>query len=185
MVRKAVMVATATVLLSGLGLGQPMQGTGQMKGQAGQGPRQRLMQVRERGLERLNLTDEQKKETQKLRLDLQRKNIPIQSQIRLARLDIREQMSVDMPDKAKIEKLMKQVSDLQLQVKMNGLDHMFAVRNILTPEQLKDWHGMMGPGRQQIQRRFRIFRQGMGMNDPAVGPEEAVNQGEDIIIDEK
>lgn len=185
MLRKALMVATTMVFLSGLGLGQQMQGMGQMQGQAGQGPRQRLMQMRERGAERLNLTDEQKKEMQKFQIDLQKKNIPIQSQIRLAKLDIREQMIADKPDKAKIEKLMKQVSDLQLQVKMNGLDHMFAVRNILTPEQLKDWHGMMGPGRQQIQRRVRIFREGMGMNDPQAGPEEAITPGEDIIIDEE
>ncbi len=185
MLRKAVLVVTATVLLSGLGLGQPMQGAGQMKGQGGQGPRQRLMQMRERGLARLNLTDEQKKKMQKLRFDLQRKNIPIQSQIRLARLDIREQMTAEKPDRPKIEKLMKQVSDLQLQVKMNGVDHMFAVRDILTPEQLKDWHGMMGPGRQQIERRFRFFRQGMGMNDPAVGPGEASAPGEEIVIEQQ
>ncbi len=168
MLGKAVLVAAATVLLSGLGVAQPMQGMGQ--GQAGQGQRQRLMQMHERRMEKLNLTDEQKKEMQKLRIDLQRKNIPIQSQIRLARLDIREQMAADKPDKAKIEKLMKQVSDLQLQVKMNGLDHMFAVRNILTPEQLKEWHGMMGPGMQQMQRRGRNFGGGMGMKIPMERP---------------
>lgn len=178
MLRDAVLVAAATVFMSGASLGQQGQDTWRMQERAGQGVRQRVVQLRERGMERLNLTDEQKKQMQKLQLDLEKKNTPIQSQIKLARLDIREQMMADKPDKARIEKSMKQVSDLQLQVKMNGLDHMFSVRGILTPEQLKNWHGM-GPGGQQMQRRLRVFRQGLDspVEDFGEGPDE------DIVIE--
>ncbi len=182
MLRDAVLVAAATVFMSGVGLGQQARDMERMQERAGQGIRQRLVQVRERGMDKLNLTDEQKKQMQRLQLDLQKKNTPIQSQIRLARLDIREQMMADKPDKAKIEKAMKQVSDLQLQVKMNGLDHMFAVRGILTSEQLKNWHGM-GPGGEEMQRRFRFFRQGLGMNSPVEDFDEELNPDEEIVIE--
>ncbi len=184
MLRHAVLVATATVFLSGASLGQQMQGMGGMKGESGQGMRQRVMQFRERAADKLNLTDDQKKQMEKLRLDLQKKNIPLQSQIRLARLDIREQMMADKPDRAKIEKLMRQVSDLQLQVKVNGLDHMLAVRNLLTPEQLKNWHEM-GPGGRQMQRRVRIFRQGMGINSDFEGSDQAFNGDENVVIEQE
>ncbi len=186
MLRNAVVVATATVMLSTIGLGQQMQGTARAEGRAGAGMRQRVMQYRERAADKLNLTDDQQKQMQKLRLDLEKKNTPLQSQVKLARIDIREQMMADKPDRTRIEKSMKQVSELQFQLKLNGLDHMFAVRNILTPEQLKNWHGMgMGPGGQQMQRRVRIFRQGMGMNAPDEGTEEAENGGDEVIIEQE
>ena len=120
----------------------------------------------------LNLTDQQKNDMAKLRIEMQKKNTPIQSQIRLARLEIQQLMLADSPDRAKIEKQMKEISDLELKVKLNALDHQFAVKKILTPEQQKIWkekrgemfmmrrmrgEGMMGG--QGTQRRIRIQRE--------------------------
>ena len=47
-------------------------------------------------------------------------------------------------DLARIEKKMKEVSDLQYQEKLAWLDHTFAVRAILTPEQIGVWKKGMG-----------------------------------------
>jgi Spy/CpxP family protein refolding chaperone len=120
----------------------------------------------------LNLTDQQKTDMAKLRIEMQKKNTPLQSQIKLARLEIQQLALADNPDRAKIEKQMKEISDLELKVKLNALDHHFAVNKILTPEQQKIWkekrgemfmmRGMRGNGMmggQGTERRIRIQRQ--------------------------
>jgi Spy/CpxP family protein refolding chaperone len=136
----------------GMGGGQQMQ-------------KQRMVRVRANVADKLNLTDQQKKDMQKLRIDMEKKNTPLESQIRLARLEIQQLMLADSPDRAKIEKQMKEVSDVELKIKLNRLDHAFAVKGILTPEQQKIWRenrggfgrfgGVGGPGEQ---RRIRIYR---------------------------
>jgi Spy/CpxP family protein refolding chaperone len=181
MIRNVVLLAAATMMLSSAGIGQEQTGAAGMPQKAGQGMRQRVMRVREEAANKLNLSDAQKKEMRKLRLELERKNTPLQSQIRLARLEIREQMMADKPDRAKIEKWMKQVSELELQARLNGLDHQFAVRDILTPEQLKNWHGPDGVG-PQMQRRMRIFRQGGDAPDEF---NEPLDVEENIIIEKE
>jgi Spy/CpxP family protein refolding chaperone len=130
------------------------------------GPQQqkKIVRMRTNMMEKLNLTDQQKEGMQKLRIEMQKKNTPILSQIRLARLEIQQLMMAENPDKAKIEAQMKEISGLELKVKLNALDHQFAVRNLLTPEQRKIWKegrrgGFMG-GMEDQMRRFRFYRQG-------------------------
>jgi Spy/CpxP family protein refolding chaperone len=183
MLRNGVLIAAATILISGVGLGQQGPGPAQGRPQAGEGGRQRVMRFRTEAGEKLNLSDEQKKSIQKLRLEMEKKNIPLHSQIQLARLEIKEQMTAEKPDRAKIEKSMKQVSELEFQLKVNRLDHLFAVRNLLTPEQLKSWHGMGGMS-PQIQRRLRIFRQGGEAMNQREGIEESPEMGNLMWIDE-
>jgi Spy/CpxP family protein refolding chaperone len=163
MMRNAVLVAAASLLLSSAGICQEQPQPGGTP-KADRGMRQRNLQVWTEAAGKLNLTDAQRKEMRKLRLDMQRKNIPIESQIRLARLEIREEMTSEKPERAKIEKQMKQVADLELQLKLNRLDHQFAVRALLTPEQLKNWRGPegMGPG---VHKRIQFMRQ-RGPNQP-------------------
>jgi Spy/CpxP family protein refolding chaperone len=97
---------------------------------------------------KLNLTEQQETQMQKLRFDLEKKQTTVQSKIKLLRIDMKELIAAENPDRNAIEKKMKEVSDLQLQEKMNGLDHLFAVKAILTPEQQKIWKQhmkQMGP----------------------------------------
>jgi Spy/CpxP family protein refolding chaperone len=182
MLRNGLLIAAATILVYGVGLGQQGPGPAQGRARTGEGGQQRVMRFRTPAAEKLNLSDEQKKSIQKLRLEMEKKNIPLHSQIQLARLEIREQMAADKPDRAQIEKATKQISDLELQLKMNQLDHLFAVRSLLSPEQLKNWHGMGGM-HPQMQRRFKIFRQGQAMNSP-MGIEEAPEVGDLMLYDE-
>jgi Spy/CpxP family protein refolding chaperone len=127
-------------------------------------------------LDKLQLTDVQKEQMQKLRLDLEKKQIPIQEKIRMTRLDMKELMLADKPDKGAIEKLMKTVSDLQFQEKVNVVEHMFAVKDILTPEQQKiakeHLRGM------QHFRGMRRWGRGMGMMEG--GPEMGMDPQPDL-----
>lgn len=88
---------------------------------------------------KLNLTEAQEKEMKNLRLDLEKKQTQVQSKIKLERLDLKGLAMADNPDKAAIEKKVRTISDLQNQLKLNWVDHWFAVKAILTPEQQKIW----------------------------------------------
>jgi Spy/CpxP family protein refolding chaperone len=147
-------------LVAGLTLtaaAQPGPGPG-----TGWGPRH------ERGefLKTLNLTEQQQTQIAKLRLDMEKKQVAAQSKIRLARIELRELMQADAPDKAVVEKKLKEVSDAQHQMKQTMLDHLFAVRALLTSEQQKLWkqhmaNRMMGGGepmRGRMERRMERFR---------------------------
>ena len=135
-------IAAAAVSLSFAQPGlEPGPGAGGKGGSGGRGIRQEMRA-------KLNLTDQQETQMQTLRFDLEKKQTTVQSKVKLLRIDIKELFAAENPDKNAIAKKMKEVSDLQLQEKTNVLDHMFAVKAILTPEQQKIWKQhmrQMGP----------------------------------------
>lgn len=94
---------------------------------------------RETMMDKLQLTDEQQIKMEKLRIGLQKKEAELQSKTRIARLDLKEFFISETPDRAAIEKTMKIISDLQYQKKLAHIDHLFAVREVLTPDQRKTW----------------------------------------------
>ena len=113
------------------------------------GPGQRPMQHR---MERhrtmmqqdLNLTNDQQAKIRQLRLDLEKKQTVVDPKIKLAHIAMKELMLADKPDRAGLEKQIKAISALQLEKKLNVVDHLFAVYTILTPEQQKDWKEHFG-----------------------------------------
>jgi Spy/CpxP family protein refolding chaperone len=109
-------------------------------------------------MEALKLTDQQEAQIKKLRLDLERKQAQIRSKIQLARLDMKENYLSDKIDRTTIEKSIKQVSDLQNEMKMNHVGFWFSVNAMLTPDQQKVWKqhvgGMMGEMRGQLRGRM-------------------------------
>lgn len=138
--KSIVAAALAALLCSQPALAQPgPAGTGQGRGARGEGPRAVMA--------KLNLDDVQKEKIEKLRTEMQRKNIETQSKIRLARIDMRELMRAENPSRSAIEKKMRAVSDLELDLKLVRLDHMLAVREVLTPEQRKIWKDEMRDAR--------------------------------------
>ncbi len=128
---------------------------------------ERMKQRREHLKDALNLTDQQETQMKKLRLDLERKQAQVQSKIHLARLDMKEIYLSDKLDRSAIEKLIKQVSDLQHQEKMNAVDFWFSVNGILTPDQQKIWKQHIGEIGEGIRERFRegMRRGGPMMHD--------------------
>jgi Spy/CpxP family protein refolding chaperone len=132
--------------------------------------RERFMEHRERLKEDLHLTDQQETQVKKLHLELERKQAQLQSKVRLARLDMKEIYLSDKIDRAAIEKAIKQVSDLQHQLKMNFVDFWFSVNGILTPEQQRVWKNHVGQMAGGIRDRMRQrLHKRMGMPD---GPDD-------------
>jgi Spy/CpxP family protein refolding chaperone len=107
-------------------------------------------------LRQLKLTDQQRKDIQDLRFDLQKKMIEQQAKVKTARLELAELFKADTPDKAAIENKAAEVSQLQSQQRILALDHWFAVNKLLTPDQQKVWKRALGHF--VAQRRVRMVR---------------------------
>ena len=129
-------------------------------------PMERMREMRQELKEKLGLTDAQQKDIQKLRIDLEKKQTQVHAKIRTERLDLKALFLSDNPDRSAIEKGMKTVSDLQHQLKLNMLDHWYAAKAILTPEQQKIWKkeiggfidDMPGPGEGRMMHREGMKR---------------------------
>jgi Spy/CpxP family protein refolding chaperone len=109
-------------------------------------------------MEDLQLTDEQQVQMQKLHLQLEKKQAGIESEMKLKRLDLKEELIGANPDQSKIEKSIKAINDLQLQMKLTMVDHVFKAKAMLTPEQQKKFKQHLlrlgGDGPERPQRRM-------------------------------
>ncbi len=157
----------AVLILPAFSLAQPAQQTGN---------RRHPMQMRERMLGNLGLSDEQRGQIRKLALDHQKAQTEMTAKIQVARLDLRELFLADKPDRDAIAKQMGVVSDFQQKAKLSQLDHMFAVYKILTPEQQKKWREHMahfGEGAGPMMRHGRTGKgMGMGMGIGMMEPQD-------------
>jgi Spy/CpxP family protein refolding chaperone len=97
-------------------------------------------------MEELKLTDDQKKDVQKLHFDLQKQMITQMSKIAGARVDLQQLLKADNPDRAAIEKKITEISQLAGQTGTIMLGQWFAVNKLLTAEQQKTWKKALGMG---------------------------------------
>lgn len=56
-----------------------------------------------------------------------------------ARVELRQLLKADAPDKSAIEKKMSDIADLTVQLHMIKINSWFAVNKLLTPDQQKTW----------------------------------------------
>ena len=119
----------------------------------------------------LNLTDEQESKIEKLRGEMQRTMVQNRSKIQIARIDLRELMDADTPDRGAIEKKLKEISDLQVKQRMAMFDHRADVEKLLTPDQKKIWKEHRGEGRMEARQRVMRRMGGRAGFGPGCGPE--------------
>jgi Spy/CpxP family protein refolding chaperone len=167
MLKRTLLAAMMAAVIVSPSLGQPGPGHKQGPGREcepgrcecrgeGQMPRHGAM------MEMLKLTDQQKGQMEKLRTELEKKQVTVHGRIAVLRVEMKELFQAENPDRNAIEKKMKEVSDLQHQLKVNGLDHMFAVKGILTPEQQKTWkEHMLRAGEEEMGRMKGRMRERM------------------------
>jgi Spy/CpxP family protein refolding chaperone len=133
------------------------------------GPASRHNPPPERGerqlMQKLGLSEKQKSDIASLRTEMQKSLVGIQAKIKLARIDLGNLVRAESPDKTQIESKMKEINDLQFQEKTATVDHLFAVYNLLTPEQKKTFreHMMMrmSGGMHPMMQHWQGFRRGM------------------------
>jgi Spy/CpxP family protein refolding chaperone len=86
-------------------------------------------------MEMLDLTLEQQKKIDDIKLQTKKTTIPIKGDIELKRLDIASEMTKDTPSRDKLMKITKEINDLQLKIKQAKLDEHLKIHSLLTPEQ--------------------------------------------------
>ena len=107
--------------------------------------------------ERLKLTDDQRNQIEKLRIDFQKQQIAQRGKLETAQLELRQLMRADNPDKTAIEKKITEVSQLGAQTRIGHFNQMLSIRKILTPEQQKMAREGM---KMRMHRGFAERRQG-------------------------
>lgn len=88
-------------------------------------------------MERLNLSDEQKNQIEKLRTDFQKQQIGQRAKVQTAAVELRQLLRAENPDKAAIEKKINEMAQLRAQLQISRVHQMLNVRKVLTPEQQK------------------------------------------------
>ena len=165
MKRMMIAVVLLTLLLSVLAFAQqepqkpPTDQTGKM-GQIGKMGRMGMMQGMMRGeggpaeapMAFLKLTDEQRAKMQDLRLAHQKEILPLHSQLQKLHADLKLELTADKFNESKVKSIQGDISKVMNEIAMKTILHQRAVRDLLTPEQKKqfDSHilsgGMMGGG---------------------------------------
>ena len=83
----------------------------------------------------LNLTPEQQEQIAALRLELQKKNLPLRSKLNNYRAEIKLLVVSDNYSRSKVESLISKINDVRKQLMLNRIEFQRKVRNLLTPEQ--------------------------------------------------
>jgi Spy/CpxP family protein refolding chaperone len=105
----------------------------------------------------LKLTDEQKKEVDRLRSETAKEMIDQHGKIAKSEIELHDLFKADTPDKSAIEKKMQAIADLKVEAKMIHINNWFAVNKLLTPEQQKVWKKFLN---NRVDRKFRGFHSG-------------------------
>jgi Spy/CpxP family protein refolding chaperone len=90
-------------------------------------------------MEKLNLTDEQKKDVEKIHFDAEKQTIAQKAEMETARVELQQLLKTNTPDKSDIEKKISEMSDIGVQVRMIKINSWFAINKLLTPDQQKIW----------------------------------------------
>lgn len=145
---------------------------GWMRGRRGWGPGHRMgMRARGRGgpelmllrlvnnpelRQRVGITSEQAAKIRQQITDFQKEQIHSRANIQVQRMDLRNLMAAEKPDRAAINAALEQMSSLRLAQTKAAVDFHLAMRDALTPEQ-----------RQKLmQMRGEFMRRGPGMMGP-------------------
>jgi Spy/CpxP family protein refolding chaperone len=109
-----------------------------------------------RVLRQLKLTDQQRKDIDQIRFELQKQTIDQQAKLKTERLELAQLFKADNPDQSAIQKKVGAISQLQSQQRLMIVDHWFAVNKLLTPDQQKIWKRVSA--RLWMQHRARAMR---------------------------
>lgn len=93
----------------------------------------------QRMMDKLNLTDTQKEQFQKISFDTQKKQIETRAKLESSRLDLRRLMTSDALDKGAIEKKLAEIASIETSLKMNHLNGWMEKNKILNADQQKIW----------------------------------------------
>ena len=106
------------------------------RGQEGRRDRRGRQGLVKRMTKKLELTDEQVKKVKSVLTDARKKSIGLRADARVAGIELREMVSQEAVDKAKIGAKVDQIAKMRGDLLRARTDAALAVREILTPEQM-------------------------------------------------
>jgi Spy/CpxP family protein refolding chaperone len=120
-------------------------------------------------MEKLNLTDEQKKDVEKIHFDSEKQTVAQRAKEETARIELQQLLKADAPDKSDIEKKINEIANLEVQMHMIKINSWFAVNKLLNPDQQKTWKKVLehSPAFQ----RHRMMKQMRNMHMPTPRPD--------------
>jgi len=111
----------------------------------------------------LELTDDQKEKIRDLMFTHRQEMIDLKASLEKAQLNMHHEMQSDSPDKAKVLAAAKEANTIKGQMAEAKINHRFALRDILTAEQLEKWENCRGKcGGRRDMGMHRGCRPGMG-----------------------
>jgi Spy/CpxP family protein refolding chaperone len=110
---------------------------------------------------KLNLTDEQKKDVEKIHFDAEKQTIAQKAKVETAQIELQQLLKADTPDKTAIEKKINDIADLKVQMHMIKINSWFAINKLLTPDQQKVWKKVLEDA-SDIRRQWMMKRMDKG-----------------------
>lgn len=105
---------------------------------------------------RLGITPEQAAKIRQQASDFRKAEIRNRAEVGVKRIELRDLLAADKPDRAAIDKKLQEISAARLAVEKAGIDYRLAMRSALTPEQHEKLKKMWeeerqhGPGRERM-----------------------------------
>jgi len=100
----------------------------------------------------LNLTDEQVKTLEKINMDYKKEEIKKQTDIKIIRLELAETLRQNKPDFAAVRSKVKQIAEIQLDLKLAMIDAIEKGFNVLTEEQHEKLNQLKKEQREPIEK---------------------------------
>lgn len=111
----------------------------------------------------INLSKEQIEKIKKIRSNAKKSNIPLNSDIQLKQMELKDLMDADSPDKAAVAAKVKEIDALKTQIKLNHMNARIDCRNVLTKEQKEKMEQLRGKHRMMFfdggKRKFKFHRE--------------------------
>jgi Spy/CpxP family protein refolding chaperone len=108
---------------------------------------------------KLNLTDEQKKDVEKIHFDAEKQSIALRAKLATMRLELRQILMAEAPDKSAIEKKMNDIADQGVQLRMVKVNSWFAVNKLLNADQQKEWKKVLVKGPDMMRKKMMRHHQ--------------------------
>jgi Spy/CpxP family protein refolding chaperone len=126
------------------------------------------------GIERLNLTPEQKTKLGELQEKHWKDTVSLRNEMQTKRLELRTLWTAPTPDKSKILAKQKELNELRDKMQVQATDFRLDIRKVLTPEQA----AQMGTSASGMGfHRGMMGRQGMWRQGPCGGPGQGGGPG--------
>ncbi len=119
--------------------------------------------------EQLGLTNEQREKLRAIGRDAMKKSIQNRAALHVKQMELNELLEADTPDRAAVDKKLREITDLQATMLRSRVDTRLAFAGTLTPEQRTKLRTL---ARQRMRGRMmsrRWGREGFGMRGPRFG----------------